>query len=281
MSMPAGNLLPKFENLAEPFASDAGNFMSAPSQGAFHDHFSGHAGEYARFRPRYPTSLFAWLADQCDRKTQAWDCGTGNGQAAMGLAEFFDQVLATDASAQQIAAAPPQSRVEFRTATERQSGLATASTDLVTVAQALHWFDTTAFFQEVRRVLRPRGVVAVWCYNLQTLGEPFDALLRHFYTDKVGPYWPPERRLVEEGYRSIDFPFAEISPPHFAMEQQLSLDGLLNYLGTWSASKRFEQTRGFSPIPQLEHDLLPLWGDRHQPRTIAWPLTMRVGRNAA
>ncbi len=253
--------------------------MATPPDGTFHDHFSGHASDYAQFRPRYPAPLFAWLADQCDRKALAWDCGTGNGQAAIGLAEFFDHVHATDASVQQIAAAPSHPRVEFHTATERQSGLPNASTDLVTVAQALHWFDTAAFFHEVRRVLRPRGVFAVWCYNLQTLGEPFDAPLRRFYTETVGPYWPPERRLVEDGYRTIEFPFTEMTPPCFAMEQQLSLDGLLNYLGTWSATKRFEQTCGFNPIPQLEQELLPLWGDRHQPRNVAWPLTIRVGRN--
>lgn len=245
---------------------------------AFHDHFSGHAADYARFRPRYPNSLFAELAALCPRRNQAWDCGTGNGQAAVALAEYFDRVIATDASAQQIAEAEPHARVSYRAVDACESGLEEASIDLVTVAQALHWFDMSRFFAEVRRVLRMGGIVAVWCYGLQSLGEPFDAVLRRFYAETVGADWPPERVLVEQGYRTLDFPFEELPPPVAQMEQRLSLDGLLNYLGTWSAVKRFEQRVGSSPIPQLEAELLPLWGDRHQPRPAAWPLSIRVGR---
>lgn len=250
-----------------------------PDGMTFHDHFSGHAADYARFRPRYPAELFNYLASQCAEKSSAWDCGTGNGQAAVALAEFFSHVLATDASAQQIDAAEQHPRVEYRVCDERKSGLPDGSVDLVTVAQALHWFDTPAFFQEARRVLRPQGVIAVWSYNLQSLGEPFDAILRRYYAETVGPYWPTERKLVEVGYRTINFPFAEFSPPEFAMQQELSLNGLLNYLGTWSATKRFEQAQGFNPIPRLEQELLPLWGDRSLPRKVSWPLTMRIGRN--
>lgn len=245
---------------------------------SFHDHFSGHAAEYAKFRPRYPTSLFADLAALCAEKNHAWDCGTGNGQAAVALADHFQLVTATDASAEQIAHAHLHPRVSYRVATERDSGLPEKSIDLVTVAQALHWFDPPAFFAEARRVLKPQGIVAVWCYNVPQLGESFDPVLRRFYAEVVGPFWPPERALVEQGYRTIDFPFAELPPPVADMEQGLSLDGLINYVGTWSAAKRFEQQQGVSPIPLLERELLPLWGDRQQPRRVRWPLAIRVGK---
>jgi ubiquinone/menaquinone biosynthesis C-methylase UbiE len=187
-------------------------------------------------------------------------------------------VTATDASAQQIAHADPHPRVTYRVAKADESGLPDESVDLVTVAQALHWFDIPRFFAEVQRVLKPRGVVAVWCYMLHRLGEPFDAVMQRFYSEIVGPYWPPERAIVEARYTTIEFPFDELPPPVSAMEQELSLDGVLNYLGTWSATKRFEQNRGFNPLPDLERELLPLWGDRRQPRRVIWPLTVRVGR---
>lgn len=245
---------------------------------AFHDHFSGHAAEYAKFRPRYPAALIADLAALCPQRIAAWDCGTGNGQAAVALAEHFQHVTATDASAEQIAQAEAHPQVRYHVATERESGLPDHSVDLVTVAQALHWFDAAAFFAEVRRVLKPQGIIAVWCYNLSRLGEPFDAILYRFYSETVGPYWPPERVLVEQGYRTIEFPFDELPPPVASMQQDLSLDGLLNYLGTWSATKRFEQDQGFSPIPPLAAELLPLWGDPQQPHRVVWPLAVRVGR---
>jgi len=250
----------------------------SPNPATFHDHFSGHAAEYARFRPHYPASLFADLAALCPHRDAAWDCGTGNGQAAVALAEYFKRVFATDASAQQIGQAILNPRVSYRVANERHSGLDNDSIDLVTVAQALHWFDTAAFFAEVQRVLRPGGVIAVWCYGLHRLGEPFDAVLHHFYAETVGADWPPERVLVEQGYRTIPFPFEELPPPVAAMEQELSLDGLLNYLSTWSAVKRYEKRVGFSPLNVLEKKLLPLWGDRHQPRPAVWPISVRVGR---
>jgi ubiquinone/menaquinone biosynthesis C-methylase UbiE len=245
---------------------------------AFHDHFSGHAADYARFRPRYPEALFADLAARCSLRSQAWDCGTGNGQAAVGLARYFDRVIATDASSRQIAEAEPHPNVSYHVCSERDSGLPDESVDLVTVAQALHWFDRDAFFAEARRVLKPCGIIAVWCYDLHHLGDPFDAVLQRFYDETVGPYWPPERALVEQEYRTIEFPFEEFLRPVIHMEHDLSLEDLLNYLSTWSATKRFIQARGDDPLPQLERELVPLWGDRSQRRRVIWPLAMRIGR---
>jgi SAM-dependent methyltransferase len=247
----------------------------------FHDHFSDHAADYARFRPRYPDALFTELAALCEEHRHAWDCATGSGQAAIGLTAHFEHVTATDASPQQLAQAAAHPRVAYRVAAADASGLPDHSIDLVTVAQALHWFDTASFFAEVRRVLKPRGVLAVWCYGLSQIETRIDAVVARFYDDIVGPCWPPARTLVEEGYQSLAFPFPELPKPILAMTQDLTLDGLLNYLGTWSATKRFEQQNGHSPIPALEQELLPLWGDREQPRRIIWPLTVRVFRAEA
>lgn len=163
--------------------------------GGFTDHFGSVAGAYAHYRPTYPAPLFAWLAGMTPARQRAWDCATGTGQAAIGLAAHFTEVVATDASASQLAAARPHPGVHYRLAEAENSGLEADSLDLVTVAQAAHWFDRPRFFSEVERVLRPGGVLAVWSYGIPELeGEGPDALLQHFYADIVGPYWPPRRR---------------------------------------------------------------------------------------
>jgi len=249
--------------------------MSRP----FSDHFSGVAGAYAEFRPRYPEALFQWLAGLAPGRELGWDCATGSGQAAVALAPLFDRVVATDASAEQIAAAPPHPRVEYRVAPAESSGLAAGSVDLVTVAQALHWFDRPAFYAEAARVLDPDGVLAVWTYGHPHVDPPeADAVFQEFYSETVGPYWPPERALVDAGYRTIEFPFPEVDPPPFEMETHWTLAALLGYVATWSATTRFRRARGFDPVPALEEALAPQWGDPEEARRIRWPLAMRVGR---
>lgn len=249
------------------------------SGSSFSDHFSAMAADYARFRPRYPAALFAYLAEIVRAHERVWDCGAGSGQASRALAQHFVQVIATDASAEQIAAAEPHAGIEFRVAPAEASGLEAASIDLVTVAQALHWFDFDAFYREVRRVLRPGGALAVWSYGvMQVEGEAVDALLLRFYRETVGPYWPPERRLVEERYVNVPFPFEELSPPAFELERQLKFEQLCGYLRSWSATGRFVAQRGFDPVVELEEQLGPLWGDARRERRIRWPLTLRVGR---
>jgi SAM-dependent methyltransferase len=246
---------------------------------SFSDHFSGVASEYAEYRPLYPAALFDWLAGIAPRRGLAWDCATGSGQAAVALAARFDRVIATDASAGQIAAATPDPRVEYRVAPAEASGLEPGSVDLVTVAQALHWFDRPAFFAEARRVLRRDGVVAAWTYGHPSLDEPrADAVLQRFYSGTVGPYWPPERALVDTAYRTIDFPFAEVAPPAFEMETRWTLESLVGYVATWSAVTRFRAERGEDPVPDFAAALEASWGDSGLARRIAWPLSLRVGR---
>ncbi len=245
----------------------------------FHDHFSGVANRYADFRPHYPAALFDYLATLAPRNSIVWDCACGTGQATHDLAGRFDRVIATDATREQIASATPHPRVEFRIAAAEQSGLPDGSVGLITVAQALHWFDLERFYAEARRVLNPGGVLAAWAYGINTIeGDAVNQLVQEFYADTVGPYWPSERKLAEEGYRTIPFPFAEIAPPTFRMEARWTLEQLLGYFSTWSATNRFMKATGRNPLEPLSQALARVWGDANSCLLIVWPLSLRVGR---
>jgi ubiquinone/menaquinone biosynthesis C-methylase UbiE len=245
----------------------------------FHDHFSAFANRYADFRPRYPAAIFDFLATIVPRGSLVWDCACGNGQATIDLAERFDRVIATDASKDQIKSATCHPRVEYRVATAESSGLADKSVGLITVAQAIHWFDFDRFYAEVNRVLAGDGVIAVWAYGIDEVeGDAVNALAQDYYSNVVGPYWPPERVLVEQGYRTIRFPFTEISTPPLHMEMQWDLDALLGYFSTWSATNRFIKAKGFNPLERLNNQLSDVWGDRERTRRVTWPLSMRIGR---
>jgi SAM-dependent methyltransferase len=245
---------------------------------AFKDHFSKLAAQYAQSRPGYPPELFAYIASVCAERKRCWDCACGSGQAATSLAEYFESVIATDASATQIGSADAHPRVEYRVAPAEASGLASHSVDLVTVAQALHWFRIDAFYAEALRVLKPGGVLAVWSYGIQHMDDPrIDAEVQHFYAEVVGPYWPPERRLVETGYREVSFPFAELKPPHFVMRESWPLERLLGYFRSWSATGRYVAEKGVDPVTPLMEKLATLWGDPRTARVIEWPVAIRAG----
>ena len=213
------------------------------------------------------------------RHELAWDCAAGSGQATIPLARRFNRVVATDISAAMLEQAPRHPAVEYRVAPAEASGLPDGSADLVTVAQALHWLNPETFYAEAARVLVSRGVLAVWTYGVQYLDEPaLDRVVRHFYADIVGPYWPPERRHVESGYATLPFPFPELDPPVLAMGELWSLAQLLGYVGTWSATQRFREVVGHDPVDQLGKELAQHWGDPSAARPIRWPLSLRVGR---
>jgi len=246
----------------------------------FKDHFSSASDQYAAYRPDYPAALFAWLARQSGANI-AWDCATGNGQAALGLAPHFSQVIATDASAEQIAHAVAHPGIEYRVAPAEASGLADHSVDLVCVAQAAHWFDLPEFYAEASRVLKPGGVLALWGYGRMVLPGSMDEPFRQFYEGTVGPYWPPERVWIDEAYRSLDFPFSEIPQPGFFIEVAWTLPRLMAYLATWSAVKRYRAECGEDPLPALMAELLPFWRNPEAILHLQWPLFLRVGATPA
>lgn len=241
------------------------------------DHFSSVAAGYARYRPGYPAALYEWLASLPAGRSLAWDCATGSGQAAVGLAVHFERVVATDMSASQVAEATAHPRVEYRVAPADASGLPDGAADLITVAQALHWLDLPAFYAEVRRVLAPGGAVAAWCYNLLDVDPRVNAVIGRYYSQVVGAYWPPERRLLEAGYRTVPFPFRELEPTRFEMTADWRLDHLLGYLATWSATERYRRVRGEDPVAEVAADLRAAWGDPDEVRPVRWPLHLRVG----
>jgi SAM-dependent methyltransferase len=244
----------------------------------FRDHFSGLAAKYATFRPHYPPQLFDWLGEVAPSRAMAWDCGAGTGQASGELARVFARVIATDASSAQISAAQPHRGVEYRVANAEASGLEPASVDCVTVAQALHWFDLDRFYAEVRRVAVPDGVIAVWTYDLVVLDRgPIDALVSDFYWNVAGPYWPPERKHVDNGYRDLPFPFTPIDVPDFSMTDEWSLEQLVGYIGTWSAAARMVKEEGTARIEEFAGRMQELWPGG-ETRRVEWPLSIHAGR---
>ena len=244
----------------------------------FKDHFSSQAASYSAFRPTYPARLFQWLAQIAPRRDRVWDVGTGSGQAAAGLAEVFTRIVGTDASAAQVAQAVPHPRVEYRVAPAEASGLPAAWADLVTVAQALHWFDLPKFFSETKRVLAPDGLLAVWCYGDPRLEDPaIDRIVHAYNRGTVEEYWPPERDLVLSEYRTIEFPFREISTPSLMLEAAWTLPQLAGYLRSWSSTVRYAKVLGRDPVTAVEEALGAVWESPDTLRTIRWPITSRAG----
>jgi SAM-dependent methyltransferase len=244
---------------------------------AFRDRFAFAAGDYAAYRPHYPGALFDWLRLCAPSARRVWDCGTGSGQAATALAGRFEQVVATDPSVTQLMHAERAGATHYVASTAEAAALRSGSVDLVTVAQALHWFDREAFFNEVRRVLAPGGLLAVWSYGIPTIEPAVDEVLRRFHDVELGAYWSPERRLVEQGYAGIAFPFKEEPVPTFSMRATWTLPQLGGYVSTWSAVGKYRQVTGADPIPAVMRALADRWGDPANTRVVEWPLTLRVG----
>lgn len=247
--------------------------MSTP----FKDHFSTQSAIYRAARPRYAAELFAWLAAQAPARALAWDAGCGTGQASSGLAAQFDRVFASDPSAAQIAHAQAAPNIDYRVERAEACSLADGCVDLVTVAQALHWFNLDAFHAEVVRVLRPGGVIAQWTYAQCAVVPAVDAVMRRLYVDVLDDYWPPERRLVESGYVALAFPFRRIAAPAFDLTAHWDLAAFLAYLRSWSATQRYIQANGDDPVAALTADFAAAWGEPAEWRPVRWDLALRVG----
>jgi len=244
---------------------------------AFQDHFSRQAVEYGRYRPQYPPALAAHVASLAPSRALALDVATGNGQAAIDLAAHFELVLASDASGAQLARAVAHPRVRYLRHAAERLPLADRVADLLVAAQAAHWFDLPRFYAEARRVLRPGGVVALWTYDKPRVDAAVDAAVDSFYDTVVGRYWPPERRYVEQRYRTLPFPLAELPAPAFELRSDWPLAALLGYLGTWSAVARYRAAEQRDPLPQVAAALAPLWPDGGV-RRLVWPIHLRLGR---
>lgn len=243
---------------------------------SFKDHFSRQSAAYRRYRPGYPPELLEFVAAHAPEHRLALDCATGSGQAAIGLARHFDAVLAVDGSARQLASAEAHGRVRYVAALAERLPLRDRSVSLVAAAQAFHWFDVARFHAECRRVLVPGGVVAVWTYEKFRVDAEVDAVVDRFYADVVGADWPPERRHVELGYRTLPFPWQEVEAPVFRLETDWDLDEVVGYLATWSAVQRYKDRLGHDPLAALRPQLAALW--RSGARRLRWPIHLRIGR---
>jgi SAM-dependent methyltransferase len=245
---------------------------------SFHDHFSVVAGGYAAHRPHYPSELLDYLTSIAPRHETVWDAGCGSGQLSVALASRFRRVLATDASAKQIAAAEQHPGVEYRCAPAESSGLPDACVDLVVSAQAAHWFDLPRFHAEARRVATPGAVIALATYALPSGGESVDPVIDRFYRGPLGPHWPPERKHAEDGYRSMEFPFEELVAPALEIRVGWDLGAFLGYVETWSAVLALQRAEGRTRLEEFRRELARAWGRQDAVRTIRWPLSVRAGR---
>ena len=242
----------------------------------FQDHFSERAVLYSQFRPKYPAELFDWICGLAARHEVAWDCATGSGQAAVGLSQRFDRVIATDASEKQIAMAAPSDSIDYRVATASDSGIASGSIDLVTIAQAIHWVDRDGFYSEARRVMRQSAAIAIWCYGDPVIDDPaLNAIVHEYNRGTIEEYWRPERRIILDGLGTISFPFREVSTPDFVMEHNWTLAELAGYLRTWSATAAYAAAHNVDPVEVVERELARDWGELQH--VVRWPLYVRAG----
>lgn len=241
------------------------------------DNFSQQAVAYAQFRPQYPEALVQTLLAHTNRLNQALDCGTGNGQLALQLAPYFQTIVATDISDAQLRNATPHPKITYQQSPAETLAFPDQQFDLITVAQALHWFDFDAFYPEVYRTLRDDGLFAAIGYALFCVDPAIDGILHQLYTDILGPYWDEERRYVDHYYRDIPFPFDEIKTTRMYQHYEWTLPMLLGYLGTWSAVQHYRAQTGQDPIRLIEAPLRNSWGSAVT-RTVSFPILLRIGR---
>ena len=245
----------------------------------FKDHFSSHSKAYSKSRPGYPEELFDFLTGLVPERKLVWDCATGNGQAAVSLAKYFEKVIATDASSQQIDNAFELENIEYLVAPAEEIYFEDETVDMVTVATALHWFDHDRFFAEVKRVLKPGGIFAAWSYAESKISDDIDPIMDYFSKEYLYEYWPPEARLNwMERYENIEMPFERIEAPAFNMEMEWDLEQFINYLHSWSAVKKHHEETKFDPVEIVFPELKELWGNIEDVKKVRWELIFKAGR---
>jgi SAM-dependent methyltransferase len=240
------------------------------------DYFSGQASLYKAFRPTYPEALYDFILNVSSKKETAWDCATGNGQVAQRLANDFREVYATDISKAQLDKAVAAGNVHYSLQPAEKTTFPEHQFDLITVGQALHWFDLESFYKEVRRVARPGGVLAAWGYAVPHVEPDIDLLIDVFYRKTIGPYWDAARRHIDAHFTTLAFPFREVAVPLFSMEFHWNRAHFLGYLESWSATQQFIRINGYNPVTDLTDGLEPFW-PATEVKTISFPLFARVG----
>src|ERR1700739_875412 len=244
----------------------------------FSDYFSKQSDIYVKYRPTYPKELFSYLSSLTKEHKLAWDGGTGNGQSANGLSEFYDSIIATDPSEEQIKNAIPYKKIVYRVEKAEDNSLQTASADIITIANAMHWFNFDAFYKEVRRVLKPNGIIAAWAYGLPIISPEIDPIVKRFHDETLGTYWLEPNRMVEKGYTTIPFPFEFFSTPKFRIEKLMNLADFIGYFNTWSATQRYISQHNINPTEELEKDLRKVWGDAELEKKLTWDLILKIGK---
>lgn len=246
------------------------------------DLFSNHAVEYAKYRPLYPDNLYQYIFQFVEQFGSAWDCGTGNGQVARVLANHFRQVYATDLSEAQLHEAPRLPNIHYRAETGEQCSAPSSSFDLITVAQAVHWFDFDMFYRQVNRVLKPEGVIAVWVYEIIRVDDALDEFVLYLYEEILGSFWAPERKYIEDKLQTIPFPFSGQTTAEFRMEVEWNHEQLLGYLNSWSAWGSYyqmnpqEKNNENSPMERFKRALQKYWPNGER-RTLWFPVYLRMG----
>jgi hypothetical protein len=242
----------------------------------FKDYFSTQSIDYKKFRPEYPIDMIEFIISHCKRRETAWDCATGTGQVATMLVPYFNTIIATDASSNQISATEKKSNIEYRVANAEQSLLPENYFDLITVAQAIHWFNIPVFFKEARRVAKKKCVLAVWGYANHTIDKDIDTVVSKLYHEILANYWPAERSIVENGYRDIILPFTKINTPQFFIRKTVNLNELIGYLYTWSATQQYISKNHINPIELIFKELEHAWGEPSIIREIKWPVFLKI-----
>ncbi len=244
---------------------------------SFKDLFSTQSVDYSKYRPTYPQELFEFIALQVEDKGACWDVGTGNGQAAVELAKYFKKVIATDPSEAQINNATPKDNIEYKVCRAESSSLDNNSIDLLTVAQAYHWFDHIAFYKEVKRVTKTKAKIAIWCYGLSTVNAKVDAVYMKFYKGILDGFWPPERVHVENAYASLPFPYKNHTQHEFKLIKSWNLQDYMNYLSTWSAVQKYIKTNNKHPLDLVTDEFIKTWGNPEEKKEVTFPVILRMG----
>jgi SAM-dependent methyltransferase len=245
---------------------------------SFEDHFSQQSDKYARYRFGYPAALYKALSELCPDNELAVDVGCGNGQSTSGLVDSFKRVVACDASREQISQATPVQSVQYVVARAEALPVHNRTASFVGCAQAVHWFALADFYSEVKRVLKPGGIVAIWCYVLPEVEPGIDRVLKRLHTEILGAYWSEKTHVVEQRYRTLPFPFEELALPEFSAVTSWDFASFKGYLESWSATQKYRQENNVHPVELVEADFTAAWGDVHRAVTFTWPLYMRVGR---